>query len=128
MKTRIVVLSLLLLALAVPVVGKTYKSTYAVACSEVWPAVQATLGDAEHYTVVQKDDARMHAEYNVKHAAHVTISGAILQRTNKVTLVPKGTGCEMQVVSNWSGVEHNDREDFKKRVDDAMPKIAPPAN
>lgn len=28
----------------------------------------------------------------------------------------------MQVVSNYSGVEHNDREDFKKRVDEALAK------
>jgi hypothetical protein len=28
----------------------------------------------------------------------------------------------MQVVSNYSGVEHNDREDFKKRVDEALVK------
>jgi hypothetical protein len=33
-----------------------------------------------------------------------------------------GTGCEMQVESNYSGVEHNDREDFKKRVDEALVK------
>ena len=35
----------------------------------------------------------------------------------------------MQVVSNYSGVEHNDREDFKKRVDEALvkPKDAKPA-
>jgi len=58
----------------------------------------------------------------VKHTIHVTITESVLQRTNKVTLVPKGTGCEMQVVSNYSGVEHNDREDFKKRVDGALVK------
>jgi len=32
-----------------------------------------------------------------------------MQRTNKVTLLPKGTGCEMQVVANYSGWEHNDQ-------------------
>jgi hypothetical protein len=65
----------------------------------------------------------------VKHQIHVTITETVLQRTNKVTLVPKGTGCEMQVVSNYSGVEHNDREDFKKRVDEELvkPKDVKPA-
>jgi hypothetical protein len=29
----------------------------------------------------------------------------------------------MQVVSNYSGFEHNDREDFKKRVDDSLAKL-----
>jgi len=28
----------------------------------------------------------------------------------------------MQVVSNYSGFEHNDREDFKTRVDEALAK------
>jgi len=65
----------------------------------------------------------MTASYNVKHSAHVNISGAILQRTNRVTLVPQGTECEMQVVSNYSGWEHNDRSDFKKRVDDSLEKL-----
>ena len=61
--------------------------------------------------------------YNVKHSAHVNISGAALQRTNHVTLVSKGTGCEMQVVSNYSGWEHNDRGDFKTRVDESLAKL-----
>jgi hypothetical protein len=89
--------------------------------------VKVVLADSEHYEVKASDDAKMHADYEAKHAAHVTVTGAILQRTNHVTLVPKGTGCEMEVVSNFSGWEHDDRGDFKKRVDEAMvkPKEAP---
>jgi hypothetical protein len=70
----------------------------------------------------------MSASYNVKHAAHANISGAVLQRTNKVKLVAKRTGCEMQIVSNYSGREHDDKGDFKKRVDEilARPKAAKP--
>lgn len=72
---------------------------------------------------------KTHADYDVKHAAHVTITGAILQRQNHVTLVPSGAACEMQVVSNFSGWEHSDRGDFKKRVDESLVKLknAPPA-
>jgi hypothetical protein len=29
----------------------------------------------------------------------------------------------MQVVSNYSGFEHNDRDDFKKRVDESLAKL-----
>ena len=124
MKARLVIVALLSLAVALPAFGKTYKSTYPVACSELWPAVKDTLGNPDnHYDVVAMDDSAMHAEYDVRHAAHVTITGAILQRINKVTLVPQSAGCEMQVVSNYSGWEHNDREDFKKRVDDALAKL-----
>ena len=106
--------------------AETYKSTYPVPCSDVWGAVKDTLGHADNYNVVESDDVKMTASYKVKHAAHVTITGAVLQRTNHVTLVAKGTGCEMQVVSNYSGFEHNDRGDFKTRVDEALAKPKAP--
>jgi len=129
MKTRLVVVALLSLAVALPAFGKTYKSTYPVACSELWSAVQETLSNPDNYNVVEKDDAKMTAAYDVKHAAHVTITGAALQRTNHVTLVSKGTGCEMQVVSNYSGFEHDDKGDFRKRVDESLAKVqAAPAS
>jgi hypothetical protein len=127
--TKIAITALLALAFALPAFGKTYKTTYPVACSQVWSAVKDTLSNPDNYNVAETDDAQMAAKYDVKHSAHVNISGAALQRQNKVTLVPEGTGCEMQVVSNYSGWEHNDQGDFKKRVEKAMakPSTAPPA-
>ena len=122
-KTRSVVVAAILLVFAVPVFGKTYKSTYSVPCGEVWGGVKDTLGNPDNYTVVENDDTNMTATYKVKHTIHVTISETVLQRKNKVTLVPQGPTCEMQVVSNYSGVEHNDRDDFKKRVDESMAKL-----
>lgn len=116
---------LMSLCLALPVFGKTYKNTYPVACTEVWPAVQTTLNNPDHYSVTANDDAKMTADYDVKHTAHVNVSGALLQRKNHVRLLPKGTGCEMQVVSNYSGWEHNDQGDFKKRVDDVLAGVNP---
>jgi len=129
MKARLTVLGFMLLALALPMFGETYKDSYPIPCTDLWSAVKDTLSNPDNYSVKGSDDAKMTASYNVKHAAHVTITGALLQRTNKVTLVPKGTGCEMQVVSNYSGFEHNDRGDFKKRVDDylAKPKTENPS-
>ena len=122
-KTTIAVVVLLSLALALPAFGKTYKTTYPASCTEVWSAVKDTLGNQENYDVVSTDDAQMTATYDVKHSAHVNISGALLQRKNKVTLVSQGTGCEMAVVSNYSGWEHNDQGDFKTRVEEAMAKL-----
>ena len=122
-KTRLVVVVSMLVALALPAFAKTYKSTYPDTCTQVWGAVKDTLSVAENYNVQDRDDAKMTASYDVKHAAHVNISGAALQRTNHVTLVPKGTGCEMQVVSNYSGWEHNDKGDFKTRVDESLTKL-----
>jgi hypothetical protein len=65
----------------------------------------------------------MTASYHVKHNVHVTITGAVLQRTNHVILESNGTACEMKVVSNHSGLEHNDQADFKKRVDESLAKL-----
>jgi len=123
METRIGLVVLMLLSLALPVFGMTYKSSYPVPCSDVWGAVKDTLSNPENYDVVGSDDAQMSASYKVKHSAHVNISGAVLQRTNKVTLITKGSACEMQVVSNYSGWEHDDKGDFKKRVDESLAKL-----
>jgi hypothetical protein len=123
MKIKLAVVALISLTLALPAFGKTYKSTYSMPCSDIWPAVKDVLNDTDNYTVSQSDDTHMTAAYNVKHAAHVTIGGAALQRTNHVTLVQKNDGCEMQVVSNYSGWEHNDRGDFKNRVDESVAKL-----
>jgi hypothetical protein len=128
MKTRVVVVALISLVLALPMFGKTYKSTYPVPCSEVWGAVKDTLSNPENYVVKESDDTKMTAAYSVKHSVHVNVTGAVLQRTNHVTLVSKGKGCEMQVGSNFSGWEHDDKGDFKKRVDEflAKPKASMP--
>jgi hypothetical protein len=122
-RMKYVIVALMSLSLALPVFGETYKSTYPISCSEVWGGAKDTFSNPQNYTVVKSDDAKMTASYHVKHTVHVTITGAVLQRKNKVTLVPKGPACAMQVVSNYSGFEHNDREDFKKRVDDSLAKL-----
>ncbi len=120
---KFAVAALLTLILALPAFGKTYKTTYPDPCGQVWTAVIDTLSMQDSYNVEKSDDAQMTASYQVKHSAHVNISGAILQRTNKVALVAEGTGCQMQVVSNYSGWEHNDQGDFKQRVEDSLAKI-----
>ncbi len=123
MKTTYVIVALISLAFALPAFGKTYKNTYPAPCGDVWAAVKDTLSNADNYNVTESDDTQMTASYKVKHAAHVTITGAALQRTNKVALVSKGAVCEMQVVSNYSGFEHDDRGDFRKRVDESLAKL-----
>jgi hypothetical protein len=64
----------------------------------------------------------MAASYSVKHSAHVTITGALRQRPNTVSLSAKDSGCELQVQSNYSGFEHNDAGDFVKRVNESLAK------
>ncbi|HKM84936.1 MAG TPA: hypothetical protein VJW96_01935 [Terriglobales bacterium] len=122
MKTRFVIVALMSLVLAAPAFCKTSKNTYPVSCSEMWGAVRDVLSVAENYEVQESNDTLMTATYKVKHAAHVTVSGAVLQRANHVALVSKGTECEMQVKSNYSGFEHDDSGDFRKRVEESFAK------
>jgi len=126
MKTSCVIVALLSLALALPAFGKTSKNIYPASCSELWGAVKDVLGNAENYNVEESDDTLMAATYKVKHAAHVTVSGALLQRANHVSLVSKGAECEMQVKSNYSGFEHDDSGDFRKRVEESFAKLKAP--
>ena len=120
---RFVVAAFILSTFALPAFSGTHKDTYPNACSEVWAAVKDTLGNAKNYTVKLTDEARMTSSYSVKHTAHVTITGALRQRPNTVTLSTKGTGCEMVVESNYSGFEHNDAGDFTKRVNESLAKL-----
>lgn len=107
---------------AVSAFGETYKTPFATGCDQVWPSVKATLADKDHYAKVVINDAKMKADFQPRHQVHVDISGTLLQRMNHVTLVPKGDGCEMDVVSNYSGWGHNDEGDFRKRVEDSLAK------
>lgn len=128
-KLVLVAATLIVLTLALPASAETYKYAYPNACADMWPAVKDTLANQENYAKVKADDAKMKADYQPKHTVHVDITGTLLQRMNHVTLVVKGSGCEMQVVSNYSGWGHEDQGDFKKRVDANLAKKtgAPPA-
>jgi len=114
------------LTLAVPAFSGTHKDAYSQPCSELWTAVKDTLSNPDnHYDVVgTPDDKNMSASYNVKHAVHLSVTGALAQHTNQVALVSKGTGCEMQVVSSYSGLSHDDAGDFKKRVGESLAKVS----
>ncbi len=120
-KPRFLVVTLFLL-LVLPALGKSHESTYSNPCSELWPAVKEVISNPENYKMVSTDDAKWTAFYDVKHKVHLSVSGAVAQQTNQVTLVEHGTGCQMQVVSSFSGLTHDDQGDFKKRVDEALAK------
>jgi hypothetical protein len=46
-----------------------------------------------------------------------------------VVLNTKGDTCEMSIQTAYSGLDHNDAGDFKKRADESLAKLqtAPPA-
>jgi hypothetical protein len=125
-RTKAICVVLAVLVLALPAVAGTHKETYPNSCGEVWTAVKSTLGNADNYAIKIADEARMTVSYSVKHSAHVSITGALRQRPNTVSLTAKGTGCQMEVQSNYSGFEHNDAGDFIKRVKEALDKLKTP--
>jgi len=114
---------LISLAIAAPAFAKSHEESYPVACSDLWAAVKDTLSNQQNYNVVSTDDAHMTASYKPKHSVHLTLAGAALQRTNGVTLSAEGAGCSMRVKSNYSGFEHSDSGDFKKRVEESLAKL-----
>jgi hypothetical protein len=118
-KLRFVALALLLL-FALTSLGASHETAYSNSCSELWPAVKDVINNPKNYKVVSTDDVKWTAFYDVKHKEHLSISGAVAQKTNQVTLVSQGTGCQMQVVSSFSGLTHDDQGDFVKRVNDAL--------
>jgi len=129
MKMRLAVGVVALLALALPAFAagnKTYKTTYHVPCSDLWRAVKVALGNPDNYKDVQSDEDKMTADYNVKHSIHWSVIGAVNQGKNRVSLAPIDTGCEMSVVSMYSGLSHNDQGDFKKRVEEALARQQAP--
>ena len=120
-KPKFLTLALLLSsALAAP--AASHETNYSNSCSELWPAVKDVISNSENYKMVSTDDAKWTAFYDVKHKVHLSISGAVAQKTNQVTLVTQGTGCTMQVNSSFSGLTHDDQGDFVKRVNDALAK------
>jgi hypothetical protein len=121
-KINFVVVALTSLLFAQSALAKTYKYTYPIACGDLWGAVKDTLSNQANYANVKIDEPKMTAAYSPKHSVHFDVSGVLLQRTNHVTLILKGAGCEMQVVSNYSGWGHEDQGDFKKRVDESLTK------
>jgi len=120
-KLRFLALTLLLSS-AVAALGASHETNYSNSCSELWPAVKAVISNPENYKMVSSDDPNWTAFYDVKHKVHLSISGAVAQKTNQVTLVTQGTGCQMQVNSSFSGLTHDDQGDFVKRVNDALAK------
>jgi hypothetical protein len=111
------ILTLATLAVAVPGFAKTHKEMFDVTCTALWPAVKDTLRNSGKYGIIGIDSTEMTASYNI---------GGFLggKRINSLVLNPKGnSSCEMQVQTSYSGLEHNDVGDLKKRVQESLEKL-----
>lgn len=106
--------------------SKPYVYSYPSSCDQVWSAVKTVLADKDHYNLHNSDDAQMSAGYQPKHEIHTSITPLLTQKENQVKLTVSGSGCDMEVVSSYSGMTHDDQSDFKKRVDSALAKAAAP--
>ena len=114
MKTAIV--TLILLALAIPAFGKTHKDSFEVPCGQLWAAVKDTLRNSGKYGILGISDGEMTASYNIG-------GGLGGKRINSVVLNPQGAGCEMQTQTAYTGLVHNDAGDFKARVEESLAKL-----
>ena len=110
------VLLILLSCLAAPAIAKTHKDVFNLPCSAVWPAVKDTLRNSGKYGIISIENTEMTASYNIGG----TLGG---KRTNTVLLNGKENSYEMQIQTAYSGLEHNDAGDFKKRVDESLAKL-----
>jgi hypothetical protein len=119
---RFAVVVLLLSIVAIPSFAKTHKDEYSVSCTVLWAAVKDTQRNSGKYGIIGIDNTEMTASFNIGG----TLTG---KRVNSVLLNAKGDTCEMQVQTAYSGFTNNDADDFKKRVDESLPKqqAAPPA-
>jgi len=118
MRVAALAVAALLMAVQASAQSVTYKYYYPASCDQIWSAVKTVLADNIHYDVKATNDKKMNADFKPKHEMHVDVTGLIFQRENHARLSANGAGCEMDVVSSYSGFEHDDQGDFKKRVDD----------
>jgi len=117
---RYAVVVLMLLMVAGPSFAKTHKDTYSVPCTTLWPAVKDALRNSGKYGILGIDNTEMTASY--------VIGGSLGgKRINSVVLNGKGDTCEMQVQTAFTGLAHDDAGDFKKRVNESLAKLPPPA-
>jgi hypothetical protein len=121
MKRPITTIALLSwIALAAPAFAKTHKDDYAVPCTKLWKAVKDTLRNSGKYGIVGVSDEEMTASYIIG-------GGLGGKRINSLVLNPKGSGCELQDQTAYSGLVNNDAGDLRKRVDASLVALDNPA-
>ena len=106
---RFAIAAALLLLVATPLC-----KTLTLSCSVLWPAVKDTLRNSGKYGILGIDNTEMTASFVIGG----TLGG---KRINSVVLNAKGDTCEMSIQTAYSGLNHNDAGDFKKRVDESSP-------
>jgi hypothetical protein len=118
MKRTIRTLLAVLALCATSAIGKTHKDLFPVPCNRLWPAVKDTLRNSGKYGIIGIDNAEMTASYIIGG----TLGG---KRINSVVLNARGSDCELQTQTAFSGYAHNDAFDFKMRIEESLVKLHP---
>ncbi len=103
-------------AVSTPSFAKTHKDDYNVPCPKLWAAVKDTLRNSGKYGILGISDEEMTASY--------IIGGSLGgKRINSLVLNPKGSGCDLQTQTAYSGLIHNDAGDLRKRIDASLASL-----
>ena len=113
-----IVLTVLLLSFSLPALASTHRDDFKVPCNELWRALKDTLRNSGKYGIIAIDNAEMTASYNMG-------GNLMAKRVNSAVLnnKDKGTACELQVQTAYSGAFTNDAGDLKKRVEESLSKL-----
>jgi hypothetical protein len=112
----------LLVLLACPAFAKPKEKIYQATCDKVWAAVKIATAPP-HYNFAQLDDAQKKGMVSTGN----NFSG---KRYLDITLTGNENTCKVAIGGSYSGLEHNDKGDLFKRIDDALAQgdaTAPPA-
>ena len=118
--SKIPVASLALVAMTwvtpLAVQAKTHKELFETSCNELWPAVKDTLRNSGKYGIIGIDNGEMTASYNIGG----NLTG---KRINSLVLNARGSACELQIQTSFSGLGNNDAGDFKKRLRESLVRL-----
>jgi hypothetical protein len=107
--TRFVLLSFVLV-LTIPAFAKSHNPKQPVACTDLWPAVTATLANEKNYKVVAMDSDEMKADF--------IVTGSLYPAMNLVQLKEKKRGCDLELRVGFTGAD--DEAAFRTRVSRAF--------
>jgi hypothetical protein len=109
----------LLVLVACPAFAKPKEKIYQATCDRVWAAVKIATAPP-HYNFAQLDDAQKKGMVSTGN----NFSG---KRYLDVTLTGNENTCKVAIGGSYSGLEHNDKGDLFKRIDDALAQDSTPA-
>lgn len=110
---RSLVVALLVLIFAFPAFAKPHNDKSPDKCSDLWIAVNDTLGNADNYSILGSDPVRMRVSF--------VVVGGLFPATNVIYLTPKEKKCELNVNMGFTG--NDDEFALRSRVHRSLKKL-----